>query len=167
MDARLIVSDELKHQVSTKTKLLKWIQENPHLCYDTNLANIARTITHEGGNEVAVRVRLNQLVADQMLLRSGGKRRANFQVNYFHPNLPMEVLDHAPDDIKAEVEQFEEARHKLDQQIVEQAGKLEEVSKPEESEEVEEAEKVEEPITIKQTEDGITININLTIKVEK
>lgn len=94
--SRLALSPELQKQTSTKTKILKWIQDHPNRSKNTNIAKLSREMQITGTTYDTKHIALNQMVNNQMISRFGNKFNSNFIINYLHKDLPQEILENAP-----------------------------------------------------------------------
>lgn len=110
--SRLAISPELQKQTSTKTKILKWIQDHPTRSRNTNIAKLSREMIIPGADYNKKRTALISMVNNQLLSRFGNKFNSSFIINYLHRDLPPEILASAPEHekenvkkIKAEAEQ--------------------------------------------------------------
>lgn len=94
--SKLTLSPKVKKQSSTQTQILKWMQEHPKRCKHTNISQLAREIPIVGLDALSRRTTIRNMVDNQMLTRFGGKRDAQFLINYLHKNIPQEVFENAP-----------------------------------------------------------------------
>lgn len=110
MNATVRLTEELAHQLSSKGKILKWMQEHPGACKNTNHLLLAKTM----GNDVrlsigAVRANLKRMVDREMLMeynRYGKQKYRDITINYFHKDIPGYILENAPEDTKQKVNEY-------------------------------------------------------------
>lgn len=110
--SKLTLSEQTAKQTSTLSQVLRWIQEHPRLCINTNIARLARQMPSSIGAQNTKRMMLSNMVRNQVLTRFGTKFNSRFLINYLHRDIPQEVLNNAPESeketvkrIKTEVEQ--------------------------------------------------------------
>lgn len=94
--SKLTLSPKVQKQSSAQTQILKWMQEHPKRCKHTNISQLAREIPVIETDAINRRTIIRNMVNNQMLTRFGGKRDAQFLINYLHKNIPEEVFDNAP-----------------------------------------------------------------------
>lgn len=166
---------------SYKLKMFEWMQSNPNRCKNTNMRVLARQMSDSlSGSYSTFLAYLTRGVKDGTVSRSGGKRRGNFRINYFHPSIPKKLLDTASEDDKRFIAEVHERAEKVGG-TVDSEGAIETglptvaVTEPPIitkdrmiREEIKQALPVEEqslPVEVKQTKRGtqitFTININL------
>lgn len=110
MNATVHLTEELAHQLSSKGKILKWMQEHPGACKNTNHLLLAKTM----GNDVrlstgAIRGNLRKMVDREMLTEHnihGKQRYRDMRINYFHKDIPGYILENAPEDVKQKVNDY-------------------------------------------------------------
>lgn len=186
MNARVTFLPSTLKQEGTVGKILKWMQDNPNSTRSTNISLMAATIANSGfGLKInTIKITLNKMRNNQMILRYGGKKHARFMINYYQKDIPGYILARAPQDIQDKVRAMKE--NLLENQYIDDEGCL--VTKPEKTEETKEDEEEEEeeepkaeakeepteettkqdvvvPVEIKDDAKGlnITISLNLTI----
>lgn len=165
---------------SVKQKMLEWLQANPDKCKRTNKKILSRQLADSlNGSESTFMCYLTNGLRDGIISRSGGKMRANFRINYFHPQIPQSLINSASDDDKKFIAEVHERAEETGG-VVDNAGAIETpIEKPAPIEEptiIERAvvtpAQAEEPVVeqtlpveVKQTKQGtqitFTININL------
>lgn len=175
MDVRKItLSPNIAHQLSTSHRLLLWMQNNERHCKGTNIAQLARTAAMhlDHANFQTLRTTLNTMVNNQVLHRKGGKRKADFTINYMHKDIPSDVLEKAPLDTQKRVKQalvsMQEGQYLSDDGCIVTPGPEEPKEQPNEATPASQQDTpveqvIKAPLTV--TKDGLTININLTIKL--
>lgn len=164
---------------SCKLKMFEWMQSNPNRCKNTNMRILARQMSDSlSGSYSTFLAYLMRGMKDGTISRSGGKKRGNFRINYFHPGVPKELLDTASEDDKRFIAEVHERAEKVggtvDSEGAIEAKPLDIVATEPSArdrmimEETEQALPVEEqalPVEVKQTKKGtqitFTININL------
>lgn len=165
---------------SCKLKMFEWMQSNPNRCKDTNMRVLARQMSNSlSGSYSTFLAYLMRGTKEGTISRSGGKKRGNFRINYFHPGVPKELLDTASEEDRRFIAEVHERAEKTGG-VVDNAGAIETpIEKPAPIEEptiIERAivtpAQAEEPVVeqtlpveVKQTKQGtqitFTININL------
>ena len=120
------ISPELQHQESYITTILKWMQDNPEQCKNTNYARMARTMTLGGvtrQKEKNIIFTLQNMNSRGLIDYSGAPRgrRKTFFINYLHKNIPREIINRAPsNDIKRHEELAGKSligvKHSIDQE---------------------------------------------------
>lgn len=191
------------NQTGTIGKLLMWMQDNPKQTRNTNLKQMARTycMTHYGNSD-SIAQSLQRMLNNQMITRTNGKRRSQFFINYFHPQMPGYIKQRAPKEDKERIERIK-AMAMQQNQYVDDIGCVvtepeKEAQEPEvdttpeptpepelkvqkttESKPVVEEETLESssdaseenstsaPITIRETERGMSISITLNLNINK
>ena len=191
------------NQTGTIGKLLMWMQDNPKQTRNTNLKQMARTycMTHYGNSD-SIAQSLQRMLNNQMITRTNGKRRSQFFINYFHPQMPGYIKQRAPKEDKERIERIK-AMAIQQNQYVDDIGCVvtepeKEAQEPEvdttpeptpepelkvqkttESKPVVEEETLESssdaseenstsaPITIRETERGMSISITLNLNINK
>lgn len=119
--SKLELSEELLHQTSSQTKALLWIKSHEKQCQNTSILNIAKTIGVDKDRPLkmstfAIQQVLYKLIRDGLLVRHGGRRRADFVINYGHPLMPPEVDNDVVKTTKTNARKFgEEAFKRLEQ----------------------------------------------------
>ena len=105
MDATITLSPETRRQTSTIHKMLKWMQAHDRALSNTNIKQMSNTMAVElsGHKASSLAERMNYMINHQMVYRFGGKRRANFRINYLHKDIPPDVIDSAPASVQADV----------------------------------------------------------------
>lgn len=163
VDARVILSDETAHQESNKTKIFKWIQKHPEACKNTNATALARRMAREFGTINSLSTTMDQLVKAQALHKIGGKRKADYTINYLHKWVLPEVRENASEADKAHIKKVMEQineQTKLDDQGC-LVRKAEEKQPP-----VVIPPKVTQiPVNVETTKDGKSMNITITINL--
>ena len=91
--SKLELSEELQHQTSSLTKILLWMKAHPERCRKTNIKNLAWTIGMDKDRPVqatnaSIQTFIVRLIRKGLVIRSGGKHRADFVINYGHPEMP-------------------------------------------------------------------------------
>ena len=152
--------------ISQKVKMLKWLQDNPNKCKSTNMKVLSRQISDSiGGSQGTYLTYLMRAMSDGVLSRTGGKRKGNFRINYFHPSIPKELIDSASEDDKRFIAEVHERAEKAGG-TVDKEGAIETKLPVKRQIKVTEP-KIEQtlPVEVKQTKQGtqisFTININL------
>ena len=80
---------------------LEWMQTHPFLCKKTNIKNIGNCLAREYGGTCSSFIQVvNRLLRKGLVKRSNGKRRADFRINYFHPEVPADIIKSAPEEDK-------------------------------------------------------------------
>ena len=191
------------NQTGTIGKLLMWMQDNPKQTRNTNLKQMARTycMTHYGNSD-SIAQSLQRMLNNQMITRTNGKRRSQFFINYFHPQMPGYIKQRAPKEDKERIERIKAMAMQQNQYVDDigcvvtepekEAQEPEvdttpeptpepelEVQKTTESNPVVEEETLESssdaseenstsaPITIRETERGLSISITLNLNINK
>jgi len=193
MDAIIKFKPETLSQKGTAGKILTWIQDNEKFTKHTNMTLMANCIAKSTDVEFYnAKMLINRMIQTQMINRFGGRKRANFYINYYHKDIPGYILEKAPDDIKSRLaeirEGLKENQHlSAEGCIVTEAPKKEnedentitaEENLPELTEEPnEEMSKVSSdaseenttsvPVEIRETKDGLSISITLNININK
>lgn len=151
---------------SCKLKMFEWMQSNPNRCKDTNMRVLARQMSNSlSGSYSTFLAYLMRGTKEGTISRSGGKKRGNFRINYFHPGVPKELLDTASEDDKRFIAEVHERAEKAGGTI-DNEGAIETKLPAKRQIKVTEP-KVEQtlPVEVKQTKQGtqitFTININL------
>lgn len=107
MEARVKFSQSVLKQTGTVGKILQFIQNNPNSARNTNVTLLAKTMSLGGvGKETTLNQVINKMLNNQMLTRWGGKRHANFRINYFQPDIPGYILEGAPEEERKRVERM-------------------------------------------------------------
>ena len=192
MEARVKFRPDTLKQKGSVGKVLLWMQKNPNRLRNTNFTILSKTLALEGyGKQFTIREVLYRLTNCQMISRYGNKRRANFYINYFHPQIPGYVLENAPKEEKERIDEFKSSL-KPNQYIDEQGCKVTESeekkeeeptttiideiapndSKPEEvinesSSDMSEENTTSVPIKVVDTERGLSISITLNLNINK
>lgn len=173
--SKLTISKELAHQESHTTKILRWMQQHPNAMYDTNITAMSQQVTGFS-TATSIAQTIERMLKKGFIDRTGGKRRADFYINYYHPQIPPEILKNAPEEVKEAIDH----NANIVRAEKENAGTVAAInsSEPEpekvventlkqEAESVVQAVPVEVPVSVS-TENGekkisITINLNLNI----
>lgn len=179
------------------------MQDNPKQTRNTNLKQMARTycMTHYGNSD-SIAQSLQRMLNNQMITRTNGKRRSQFFINYFHPQMPGYIKQRAPKEDKERIERIKAMAIQQNQYVDDigcvvtepekEAQEPEvdttpeptpepelEVQKTTESKPVVEEETLESssdaseenstsaPITIRETERGMSISITLNLNINK
>lgn len=167
MDARVILKPETAHQESNALRVLRWMQAHPNAMFDTNITAMSQQITGFS-TAISIAQAIEKLLKKGLLDRSGNKRRADFYINYYHPQMPPEILENAPEGVKEAIahnlEVMKEETLPAPEEIVANTIEKEAVVEPEP---VVQTVPVEIPVEVS-TKDGekkisITINLNLNI----
>lgn len=161
MDARVILKPETAHQESLTTKILRWMQQHPNAMFDTNITAMSQQITGFS-TATSIAQTIERMLRKGFIDRSGGKRRADFYINYYHPQLPPVIMENAPEEVKETIAHNAEITKA--EEVVENTLKEEAAVEPEP---VAQTIPVEVPVEVS-TKDGekkisITINLNLNI----
>ena len=179
-------------QTGTVGKILTWMQQHPNQCRKTSVAQLGRTFSMTGQvKTLAAQAQIQKMVNAGMLQKLGSKRRANFYINYFHPDMPGYILENAPAE---EQERIEKTKTSLKENqyidddgcvVTPNASKTESneseitITENEPIEEVNQAEEVKSssdiseenttnvPIKIVDTERGLNISITLNLNINK
>lgn len=107
MEARLKLTRSVARQESTYTKILKWMQDNPGRCRNTNVSLLGRCMASEVGVSVQTcKQYIQKMVNVQMVSRFGTKRNSQFLINYLHKDTPATIIENAPAEAKALVERI-------------------------------------------------------------
>lgn len=195
MEARVKFSQSVLKQTGTVGKILQFIQNNPNSARNTNVTLLAKTMSLGGvGKENTLNQVINKMLNNQMLTRWGGKRHANFRINYFQPDIPGYILEKAPEEERKRVERMK--AEMTPNQYISKDGcivtpgtkKVEEEStiiepekpnlpelkedKPEEetlksSSDASEENTTSVPVVIRDTERGLSISITLNLTINK
>lgn len=180
MDAHITLSPETRKQTSTIHKMLVWMQNHEGQLNNTNIKHIARTMVlsdeMSGHKESSLCERMNYMLNNQMVYRYGGKRRANFRINYLHKDIPPDVLDGAPKSVQLDVKRT--LKGISEGQYLDDVGCIVTPAKPEEPKEVESTDtpvseapakpaetNQEIAVPVKVERDGRSINITVTINL--
>ena len=156
--SKLTISPQIAKQNSTQTQILKWMQEHPKRCKHTNISQLAREIPVTGVNALSRRTTIKNMVNNQMLTRFGGKRDAQFLINYLHKNIPQEVFENAPPE---EQKLFKQTLEGIKRgKTLSTEGVL--VTKTEKKKETKENEHLQKEIKIEDTNKHIEISIDIT-----
>lgn len=181
MDARITLSPKTRCQISTEHKILQWMIENENRLTNTNITQLARSMVLSGPTQgcqiQTLRVYINRMVDKQLIYRHGGKRRAQFRINYLHKDVPPDIIDRAPKSVQLEVKRT--IKGVTEGKYLDDVGCIVTPPKPEAPKEEDQSTPAEEvsdtptetntelAVPVKVTKDGktlnITININLTI----
>lgn len=172
--SKLTISDNLKTQVSTKMQILKWLQRYPAVMRDTSIPRIAKALATSSALSTGVtyntiRLAMNDLYNKDFLRRSGTAWRATYRINYLNTKLPKDFIESASAEERKVVE---EAKNRVEA-IVSQEDNLVsdnpgmEVVPVKNTKEISISANEAEPVEIKTDVNGITLNINLTIKLER
>lgn len=99
--SKLTLSPETAHQESYKTKILRWMQDNPDQTKNTTYALMARTMSLgrvTGQKEKDILLTLYNMSNDGLITYSGSKvsRSKTFFINYLHKNCPAVIRERAP-----------------------------------------------------------------------
>ena len=91
--SKLELSDELKYQMSSLTKVLLWMKAHPERCRNTTTMGLARTIGLDKDRPVqattgSIDQIIRKLIKKGLVIRDGGRFRADFRINYGHPEMP-------------------------------------------------------------------------------
>lgn len=158
---RVELKYETRHQSSTDVKILKWMQQNPEKTVSITSNTLAKNMKNEvPGSEEDLIKAIRAMVVKGVLTRSGSRRCSNWHINYMYPGLPSTVLEDAPDDIK-------------DKFIALRAERAENLNQPTITEEkvpevVEKVQETEQEIVVPvNTDQGITINLNIKLVLSK
>lgn len=98
--SKLTLSDGLRSQTSTQHQILKWLQDHPTRCWSTNGAKLARAMQDIEVGYYRRHQVIQQMVQQGMLRRVGNKKVANFNINYYHADIPPDVLEKAPQEVR-------------------------------------------------------------------
>lgn len=191
MDARVILENSTANQISTWHKILLWMQANPSALHNTNISAMGKRACNgvdsplRGTQTTTFSSAITRMLNQGLIMRSAGIRHANFAINYFHPNIPFDVAENAPEEIKEKVEEMRKGL--VPGQYIDDNGCIVTLgsSQPSNAKQVEteeaekeaeeEAEKVEplpEPVETSTTAEvsfdgqGLTINITLNINLK-
>ena len=140
---------------------------------------------------------LQKMINNQMIHRHGGRKRSDFAINYFHKDIPGYILENAPDDIKERVERMnselkpnqhirvegcvvtepeKEAQEpevdtttepELEVQETVESNPTSEEETLKSSSDASEENTTSTPITIRETERGLSISITLNLNINK
>ena len=131
--SKLTIDKRWLHQQSKQTDMLLWMQNHPNKLYDTTITNIVHTmildkdfdlgLTEGSANQVFYALMRRGLVG-----KDREKKRANFYINYYHPDLPPVVKERQPKQ-EAETVEVQKEEPKIEEIIVEKKTKKT-VSKP-------------------------------------
>lgn len=164
-------------------RILRYIQSHPKACERTNgrmLINGLLLNTRGEGSKSGLECRLSKLIHKGIVLKvgatgSGKGQRANYKINYYHPELPVGLLDLAPEEEKEKVEKCL-AKAKEQGGVVDEYGAItvkkeaeegdEEMCGNEVVEEEEKSKRKENMVEIKKIKGGISLTINLNINLE-
>lgn len=108
MDARVILSDELKHQESNTTKILKWLQDHPNACKNTSTGTLARIMSHEFSTTSSLASTLGRMVKANAIQRVGSNKKADYTINYLHQWVLPEVRERASEADKKHIKEVME-----------------------------------------------------------
>lgn len=99
--SKLTIDKRWLHQQSKQTDMLLWMQNHPNKLHDTTITNIVHTmaldkdfelgLTEGSANQVFYALMRRGLVA-----RNRERGRADFYINYYHPDLPPIVREKQP-----------------------------------------------------------------------
>ena len=79
---------------------------NPTRTQNTNATNMAKTMRFKGYSTTYIRQAIVWMTNRQMLYRDGGKRRANFRINYLHKDIPPAIIEMAPKSVQLEIKRY-------------------------------------------------------------
>lgn len=194
MNARITLSNDTAHQMSSYGMILDWMQKNPGRCNNTNITSIARSVVLSGykTTESAVWQALNKMIKNQMIYRTNGIRRGNFRINYLHKQIPGYIIDSAPQPAKdyrnktingikpgqyidkvgcvvtpAEKKEQEEEPKEVTITKAETPAKVSQEETKEVSSDASEENTVSVPVQVTDTEHGLSISITLNINLNK
>lgn len=91
--SKLEISDELKYQTSPLTKILLWMKAHPEKCKNTSTMGLAKTIGLDKDRPLrnttgSIDQYIRRLIRKGLVIRNGGLRRADYKINYGHPDMP-------------------------------------------------------------------------------
>lgn len=174
--SKLTLSPRVSAQKSAQRQILEWIQQHPNQMRNTNCRTLAKSMRISGYKDVSIQQYIRRMIDNQMLTRFGGKRRANIRINYFHKDIPQDILDSAPKEEKDLVAKTL-AGIKSNQYIDETGCVTTKSEKPRDKALITpikvdsntpiESQEIAVPMTITKSKDGRSINIavNLTINL--
>lgn len=162
--SKLTISDKLKKQRSTYAEVLLWMREHPTQCRQVNAKELAHAMRLDDGHEFlsSEKTLYNCLTTMQQkgfIERRNGSRRADFFINYQHPQLPYEVR-----------EAMEEQSTTAEQTVVDADKRIREEIAESDAPGTEEptAETVcPEPITVEADGNEIKLSITLNINIAR
>ena len=172
--SKIKLNHDTAHQKSTVGKILEWMQAYPKRCNNTNATILSKSMGTDGvGVPNNIRQTIQKMVNNQMLQRTGNKRRSDFRINYLHKDIPPYILENAPEEVKRTREKIELGLE--ENQYLDEVGCI--VTKPDEEEEKEQ-EKEEEypeldelieqlsiPVTVHRDRRGEGTNISITFNL--
>lgn len=157
--SKLTMSDKLKRQTSTQHQILRWMQEHPRLCTNTNATRMSKLMHGVQGTAETKQQTIIKMVNTRILARFGTKFNARFLINYLHKDIPEDILARAPEEERKQVERIKEglkATQELDREgcIVPKAETKKEKEMP----------KIEAPqVDAKVDKNNLTITININL----
>lgn len=106
--SKLTLSDELAHQTDVKTAVLMWLKDHPKAAYNTSCMKLAHTIglsrdfkAHATTGSIDQSIR--RLIKMGLIMRHNiNLRRADFLVNYGHPDMPAFINEGVIKEVKEE-----------------------------------------------------------------
>ena len=178
--------DIYTEESSSAWRVLRYLQTHPKACRQTNARTIVKGImlsTRGEGAESSLNCKISSLVKKGVILKvnvagAGKGQRADYVINYFHPELPSGLFDLAPEEDKKRVQdKLNEATKNGG--AVDKFGAItvvdESVKQEQEDDGTEDREEVqieqksdtikENLVTVKQTEKGLELTINLNISI--
>ena len=150
-----------------------------------------------GVNLYTAKSMLQKMINNQMLHRYGGRKRSNFFINYYHKDIPGYILERAPAEVKERVERMnaelkpnqhvsvegcvitesevaeeekEDTPTQPELEVEEEttdSNPVEEEETPNVSSDMSEENTTSAPITIRETERGLSISITLNLNINK
>lgn len=150
-----------------------------------------------GVNMYNAKLLLQRMINNQMLHRHGGRKRSDFAINYFHKDIPGYILERAPAEVRERVERMnnelkpnqhisvegcvvtepeQEAQEpeedttpepELEVQETVESNPTEEEETLKSSSDASEENTTSTPITIRETERGLSISITLNLNINK
>lgn len=150
MNAKVTFRQETLSQEGTVGKILRFIQDKPNFVRSTNVTLLTDMICEYSGKKTnTVRMTINKMINNQMLLRYGGKKHARFMINYYQKDIPGYILERAPQDIQDKVKAMKDNLNK--DQYIDNAGCV--VTKGKKQADEEEDVKVEKEEDVKSEEE--------------
>lgn len=193
MNARVIFSDVVLQQTGSVGKILMYIQDNPVQCRDTNVTKLANCMSLAGVmSKATAAIVITKMLNNQMLTRYNGIRRCSFAINYFHKDIPGYILDRADAKTKEKVLEWKNSI-KAGQRLTDDGCIITKVEKEEKentitanekdepanlpakvekedivsSSDISEENTTSVPVTIRDTERGLSISITLNLNINK
>lgn len=163
MDARLTISDELKHQESNKTKILKWLQAHPSACKDTSTGKLARQMAREFSTATSLATTIPLMVKAGAINRVGSNKKADYTINYLHrwvlPEVRANASERDKQHIKEVLEKVSEQTKLTDDGCLTTKIETEEKEVEQETTETQ----IMVPVTVETDTTNGTKNVNITI----